>query len=99
MSWFVYILFCDQKTYYVGMSHDISQRLRSHKAKLNMATKEFSDIRLVYSEKFETRSVAESREKQLKGWSVAKKKALISDNLDLLVQLSKNHERAEEPEE
>jgi len=92
MRWFVYILFCDQKTYYVGLTHDVGKRLLSHRAKQNIGTKEFSDIDLVYHEEYETRIEAEIREKQIKGWSVAKKKALISGNIDFLKELSKNHE-------
>ncbi|MBI5614023.1 GIY-YIG nuclease family protein [Candidatus Gottesmanbacteria bacterium] len=95
MSWFVYILFCDQKTYYVGLTHNTSARTLSHQRKKNIATKEFSDIKLVYQEKYKTRIEAERREKQLKGWTVAKKKALISGKLALLIKLSKNRERVE----
>jgi putative endonuclease len=89
MPWFVYILLCDKKTYYVGLTGNPTQRLKSHKAKLNIATKEFSDIHMVYAEKHRTRKEAERREKQLKGWSRAKKKALTEGNLSLLVHLSK----------
>jgi len=89
MSWFIYILLCDQKTYYVGLSSNLQQRLESHKAKYNIGTKEFSDIQLVYSESYATRYEAERREKQLKGWSVAKKKALIVGDKSLLRKLSK----------
>lgn len=89
MPWFVYILFCDQKTYYVGLTSNLKQRIASHKAKYNLATKEFSDVQLVYSEQCVTRNEAEKREKQLKGWTVAKKKALITGNKQELIRLSK----------
>ena len=74
MNWFTYILLCDQKYYYVGLTHDIQQRVRSHQNKENIGTKEFTEY----------------REKQLKGWSVAKKNALIEGNFELLKKLSKN---------
>jgi predicted GIY-YIG superfamily endonuclease len=90
MSWFTYILFCDQKTYYVGLTHNLEQRFASHKNKENIGTKEFSDLKMVYHEEFKTRKEAESREKQLKGWTAAKKKALIEGNTDLLKRLSKS---------
>lgn len=89
MLWHIYILLCDQKTYYVGLTSNIPQRLKSHKLKNNLATKKFFDILLVYSENFTTRKQAELREKQLKKWSSAKKKALIDGNKPLLVRLSK----------
>ena len=90
MPWHIYILLCDKKTYYVGLTSNISQRFESHKNKENIATKKFSEFRLVYSEDFETRKEAESRERQIKKWSVAKKKALIDGNKELLIKLSKS---------
>ncbi len=89
MLWHIYILLCDQKTFYVGLSSDVNKRLLSHKLKQNIATKEFSHIQLVYQEKYKTRFEAEKREKQLKGWTTAKKKALIGGDKELLIKLSK----------
>lgn len=66
MPWHIYILLCDQKTYYVGLTSNLLQRLESHKLKKNPATKKFYDVSLVYSEDFETRKEAEKREIQLK---------------------------------
>lgn len=90
MPWHIYILLCDQKTYYVGLTSNLSQRIESHKLKKNLATKKFSKVKLVYSENFETRREAEKREIQLKKWSRAKKKALIDGNKELLIKLSKS---------
>jgi predicted GIY-YIG superfamily endonuclease len=92
MSWFTYILCCDQKTYYVGITQDLSQRLHSHRERQNIGTKEFSDIQLVYSEIHSTRKGAEAREKQLKKWSYAKKKALVEGDIAKLIRLSRNRE-------
>lgn len=94
--WSIYILLCDQKTYYVGLTSNLNQRIKYHKAKYNLAKKKFSDIELVYQEQYQTRREAETREKQLKGWSIAKKKALIEGNKELLVQLSKTQSVVEE---
>ncbi|HMS22581.1 MAG TPA: GIY-YIG nuclease family protein [Candidatus Levybacteria bacterium] len=90
MPWYVYILFCDKKTYYVGLTHNVAQRLKSHTSKQNIGTKEFSYIELVFTEEHLTRKDAEKREKQIKGWTVAKKRALLEGNLELLKQLSKS---------
>lgn len=84
MPWHIYILLCDQKTYYVGLTSNVQNRFLSHKRKEDIGTKKFSELQLVYSEDFETRKQAERRETQLKKWSVAKKKALISGNKELL---------------
>ncbi len=90
--WKVYIFLCDQKTYYIGLTSNLNKRIRSHKLGQNLSTKRFSDIRLVYWETYSSRKLAEYRERQLKGWSAAKKKALVEGNKNLLKRLSKNLE-------
>ena len=92
MSWLVYILLCDQKIFYVGMTSNLEERLIDHKNGYSPYTKKFSEIELVCQENYKTRTEAERREIQLKGWSVAKKKALIAKNKDLLIKLSKSQE-------
>ncbi len=72
------------------MTDNLERRVLQHKNKYSTFTKKFSHIEPVYSEKFFTRNEAENREKQLKGWSVAKKKALIAGDKELLVKLSKS---------
>jgi len=75
MPWVVYILFCDQKIFYVGMTNDIRRRISEHKLKRSPYTKRFSDIKLVYKELLPSHAEAADRENQLKGWSVAKKES------------------------
>lgn len=79
--WYVYMLLCDQKTFYVGISPDIVNRIRQHKNKISFFTKKFSDITFVYSEKYSDKHEAANREKQIKGWSHAKKQKLIDGEL------------------
>ncbi len=81
--WFVYMLLCDQKTFYIGISDDIPNRYFQHKNNQNISTKKFSDLRFVYAEKYPTKYEAAKREKQLKGWSHAKKQMLINGNLGI----------------
>ncbi|MBI4078874.1 MAG: GIY-YIG nuclease family protein [Candidatus Levybacteria bacterium] len=81
--WLVYMLLCDQKTFYIGISDDIKNRYLQHKNKLNISTKKFSDIRLVYAERYSNKYEAASREQQLKGWSHAKKQMLINGKLGI----------------
>ncbi|MBI5614018.1 GIY-YIG nuclease family protein [Candidatus Gottesmanbacteria bacterium] len=90
MQWIMYILLCDEKTFYVGLTSNIENRLKSHIAGYNIGTKKFSHIQLVYSENYPNRVSAEQRETQLKKWTRAKKKALIEGNIELLKQLSKS---------
>jgi predicted GIY-YIG superfamily endonuclease len=62
----------------------------SHKDKQNTATKEFSELKLIYTEKYKTRKEAEKRETQIKKWTRAKKEALVLGNIELLKKLSKS---------
>lgn len=91
MDWYVYILFCNQKIYYVGSTNDVDRRLSEHKNKQSNYTHKFSDIKLVYKEKLESKEKALARETQIKGWTIAKKKALIGGNIKLLQELCKKH--------
>ena len=79
--WYVYILNCDQKTFYVGMTNNLESRLADHRNKGSFFTKKFSDIELVHSEQFNSKSEAAKREQQLKGWSRVKKIAMIHNSL------------------
>jgi len=90
MTWHTYILLCDEKIFYVGITSNLEQRVLSHQSKYNIGTKKFSHIELVYTEQYFDRNSAEKREKQLKGWTHAKKKALVEGNIELLKQLSKS---------
>ena len=91
MDWYVYILFCDQKIYYVGSTNNVARRLLEHQTKQSNFTHKFSDIKLVHQEKLESKEKALAREMQIKGWSVAKKKALFGGKIGLLKQLSRSN--------
>jgi len=90
MSWFVYALFCDQKTFYVGVAENVAERFSEHVKGYSPYTRKFSDFVLLYQEEYSSRREAEARERQLKRWSVAKKQALISGDKELLIKLSKS---------
>ena len=67
--YFVYIIYSPKlNKYYIGFTADINDRLAKHNSK----SKGFSNLgkpwQLVYSEKFDTKKEAMSREKQLKNW-------------------------------
>ena len=47
-------------------------------------------VKLVYKEEFSSIEQAFHRERQLHGWSRAKKEALINEDYELLKQLSKS---------
>ena len=63
----VYILYSLQiDSYYVGQTDDIERRLISHNSGLSSYTSRANDWKLVYSEKFETRTEARKRENEIK---------------------------------
>jgi putative endonuclease len=64
---------------YTGSTNSIDGRLFQHKERVFVGfTKKYNCDQLVYFEEFSTRRTAEAREKQLKGWTRAKKNALIA---------------------
>lgn len=83
--WYVYIILCDGKTFYVGITNDLINRYRQHKSKNSFFTKKFFQIKLIYCEQYESEHEAAIREKQLKGWSRAKKQMLIDGKLGINV--------------
>ena len=85
---FVYILRCADGSYYVGHTSDLSRRIARHnEGKAAVHTAARRPVTLAYSEEFETERQAIARERQLKGWTRAKKEALIAGDLDLLRRL------------
>lgn len=95
-SYFIYILRNSQGQLYVGQTNNLQRRIKEHLNKTSKSAKfikENSGFKLVYKEKYPTLIEAMRREKQLKGWSKAKKVALIEGNVALLKQLSKSNLR------
>jgi len=89
MKYTVYILLCDQKTFYIGITKALEKRLQEHRSKQSFFTKKFSDILLVYKEEYIDKKLAENRERQLKGWANAKKEALVHGDIVRLKKLAK----------
>lgn len=80
-EWHVYMLLCDNKEYYIGITPNMQKRFLEHRNKLSLATREFSNIELVYCERYSNKYLAAKREKQFKGWSRAKKQMLVAGKL------------------
>jgi predicted GIY-YIG superfamily endonuclease len=79
--WHVYILLCDQKTFYTGITDDPEKRLSRHRGSRSLFTKKFSDIQFVFCENYPSKREAAIREKQIKGWSHKKKQKLVNGEL------------------
>lgn len=78
--YYVYILLCSDGTLYTGSTNNIEKRIRAHNSGKNAAkyTKARRPVVLQYSESFETKGDALSREYEIKKLTKAQKLMLIS---------------------
>jgi putative endonuclease len=76
---YVYILSSGFKRLYIGVTNDLQLRVAQHKGHKypNSFTARYGIDQLVYFERFVLMTAAIAREKELKGWTRAKKIALI----------------------
>ena len=94
MIGYVYILECCDGSYYVGSTIDLQRRLEEHQSGQGSRwTKGHLPVKLVYYEKYDRIDKAFEREKQLQGWSRAKKEVLINGGTEALKSLSKSKKK------
>ena len=78
-KWYVYIIECEDKSYYAGMTWKPDQRWTQRLSGLGSKyTKRHKPQKLVYLEEYEDFEQARIRERQIKDWSRKKKQNLIS---------------------
>ena len=79
MPYYTYILKCADGSYYTGSTTNLELRLSEHSEGIDPHDYTFSrrPVELVWSEEFNTHDEAFRAEHQIKGWSRAKKEALI----------------------
>jgi len=77
---YTYILRCSDGTLYTGWTNDLEARLKAHNAgTASKYTRVRRPVELVYSEEFETKELAMSREWHIKQLTRAQKLRLIDD--------------------
>lgn len=77
-TFFVYIMSNRSRTLYIGMTNNLSRRVYEHRhPKDDSFTARYHLTRLVYAETFSEVRDAIAYEKQLKGWTRARKLELI----------------------
>jgi len=87
----MYILGCADDSFYTGSTTDLRLRLNQHRSGEGAKhTGARLPVKLLYYELFDRIDKAFDREKQVQGWSRAKKLALIKGNITKLKQLSRN---------
>ena len=87
---YMYILKCNDGTYYTGNTKDIDRRFKEHQQGLGAVyTKNRLPVEVLYYEEYDRIDHAFYREKQIQGWSRKKKEALMSGEAELLSELAK----------
>src|SRR3990167_4501590 len=87
---YVYLLQCSDGSYYCGQTDSIEARMQQHYAGEIGYTATRKPVELVWQGEFETREGAIAFEQQIKGWSRAKKEALIAGDWARIKELAKS---------
>lgn len=93
----MYIIECIDNSYYVGLTNNLHQRMREHSDKQCSYTSSRLPLELKYSKGFSSINEAIMFEKQIKGWSRAKKEALIDGDIGKLKDLSRSYGSSSSP--
>ena len=94
MFW-VYILRCDDNSYYTGHTDNLEARLHQHHNRVfpDCYTATRLPVKLLYSDQFPSRMEALAAERQIKGWSRKKKEALINGDWDAISHHAKRRKK------
>jgi predicted GIY-YIG superfamily endonuclease len=95
MFW-LYILECRDRSLYVGHTDDLDERMRQHDiGTADSYTASKRPLTLLLAQEFESRYEALVMERQLKGWSRAKKLAYVTGDWNVVSKLSRGKNRHE----
>ena len=88
---FVYILECADSSFYTGVTNNLTRRLTEHQHGVERGCYTYTrrPVNLVFHEIFPDAQQAISWEKQIKGWSRRKKKALIEGDWEKLQEFAR----------
>jgi predicted GIY-YIG superfamily endonuclease len=91
MSFWAYMIQCGDRTFYVGHTNDLEKRWGEHQTgAFGGYTSTRHPLHLVWPEEFGTRAEAVEAEHRIKGWSRAKKLALIRGDWNLVSELARS---------
>ena len=92
------MLRCRDGSYYIGVTSELDIRLAKHALGVNPDAYTFRrrPVQLVYSAAFPTPVEAIFVEKRLKGWSRAKKAALVRGDWNVIQELARSSRRVNE---
>jgi len=81
LPFYVYVLLCEDGSYYTGYTKDIDLRVKQHRIGVGARyTKMHRPKRLVYTEEFSTIREAMKREKKIKQLSHKEKNKLVNSH-------------------
>ncbi|KKS26023.1 MAG: Excinuclease ABC C subunit domain protein [Parcubacteria group bacterium GW2011_GWC2_42_6] len=76
--YYVYLIQCEDESIYTGITNNLERRFKEHADKIGgHYTRAHKVKKILYSEKYPTRSDALKREAQIKSWKRERKLALI----------------------
>lgn len=80
LMYYVYIVHCADKTFYTGITTDLSRRIKEHNEGIRGAiyTRTRRPVKLLYSKKFRNRSTASKTEYKIKTLSHSQKAQLVA---------------------
>ncbi len=79
MKWFLYIIKCEDGSFYTGITNNLKRRFFEHSHKKGgKYTSSHGVVKVVYTENYSTRAEALKRESQIKGWSRQKKIEILN---------------------
>ena len=91
MTFWAYMLHCNGGKFYTGQTDDLDRRIAQHQfGAIAGFTADHSPVTLVWSQSFGTRVEALEAERRIKGWSRAKKMALIRGDWDSISALARS---------
>jgi len=88
---YIYILKCSDGSFYTGHTESLDKRIEQHQQASfsNCYTAKRLPCELVYQASFDSRKQSLSIERQVRGWSRQKKRALINDDWIEIARLSR----------
>ncbi|MCI0610109.1 MAG: GIY-YIG nuclease family protein [Anaerolineae bacterium] len=95
MPYAIYILKCSDGTYYTGLTKDLDSRVLEHQTGTNPESYTFGrrPVKLMWSIVTKSYQEAFQWEHQIKGWSRAKKEALIRGDIEGIHKIVKSERK------
>ncbi|HEX2764955.1 MAG TPA: TrmH family RNA methyltransferase [Allosphingosinicella sp.] len=90
MDFYAYLLRCADGHYYAGHTDDLDARIAQHQSgAVPSYTEKRRPVQLIWADRFPDRGSAFAAERQIKGWSRAKKEALVRGDRDAVRELAR----------